>query len=250
MDHDQQVRYARNITMPEIGEQGQEKLLHSRALVIGAGGLGSPLLYYLAATGVGTITVVDPDRVALSNLQRQTIHETGDVGRSKVESAVDTLHDLNPDITIIPEFCHLDGTTSDRLIPAHDIVADGCDDIATRFLLNQACLKHEKTLVSAAVVGMVGQLYTFKPYLGDLHPCYQCLYAEMPPEDAIPTCAEAGILGSVAGILGSWQATEIIKELLGIGESLSGSMILLDALTASIRKVSILRDPKCTVCGG
>lgn len=249
MNHDEAVRYARNISLPEVGEKGQQCLLQSKVLVVGAGGLGSPLLLYLAASGVGTIGVVDNDRVALSNLQRQILHETGDVGRFKVESAEDTVHTLNPDIQIIPHACRLDNSNIDDIISNYDLVADGCDNFETRFLVNAACMRQKKTLVSAAIIGFSGQLYTFKPYLGEPHPCYQCIYPELPPADATPRCSESGILGSVAGIMGSWQATEVIKELLGIGESLSGQMMLVDALTNNIRKIKVPRARACVCCG-
>ena len=249
MPHERNVRYARNISLPEIGAGGQTTLERARVLVIGAGGLGSPLLLYLAAAGVGTLGIVDYDRVALSNLQRQIIHETADIGRPKTDSAADALSDLNPDITIIPHTGRLDETTAAAIISEYDIVADGCDNFATRFLVNRQCLHHRKTLVSASIGGFVGQLYTFKPYLGGNNPCYQCLYPDLPAPDATPSCAEGGVLGSVAGIMGAWQATEVIKEILGIGDSLSGFMLLFDALSADVRKVRIPRLPNCQCCG-
>ena len=250
MPHDTEVRYARNISLPEVGTAGQERLSQAKVLVVGAGGLGSPLLLYLTAAGIGTIGIVDDDRVALSNLQRQVLHETADIGRLKTDSARDALQDLNPEVKIIPHAFRLDDTNAATLIQDYDLIADGCDNFETRFLVNAACLKAEKTLGSAAVIGFGGQLYTFKPYLGAPHPCYQCLCPELPPPDATPRCADSGVLGSVAGILGAWQATEAIKELLGIGESLSGHMLLLDALKAEIRKVKLPRDPACVCCGG
>jgi len=250
MHHDLRVRYARNISLPEVGEAGQKRLLASKVLVIGAGGLGSPLLMYLAAAGVGTLGIVDDDRVALSNLQRQILHETEDVGRPKVKSAEDTLHYLNPDINYTPHHCRLTQDNADELIADYDLVADGCDNFETRFIVNAACLRQKKTLVSAAVIGFSGQLYTFKPYLGDPHPCYQCLYPELPAPDATPRCSESGVLGSVVGQLGSWQATEVIKELLGIGESLSRQMMVVDALNNAVRKVKLPHDPACACCGG
>lgn len=249
LQHDQHLRYARNISLPEISADGQQALLQSRVLVVGAGGLGSPLLLYLAAAGVGTLGIADADRVALSNLQRQVLHETADLDRPKVESAADALQDLNPEIKIVPYPVRLDAGNADDLIAQYDLVADGSDNFATRLLVNAACFRHRKTLVSAAVMGFAGQLYTFKPYLGGDHPCYQCLVNELPPPEATPRCAEAGVLGSVAGTLGAWQATEVIKELLGIGDSLSGHMLLLDALAATIRKVKLPRDPECGCCG-
>lgn len=249
MEHDAQLRYSRNISLPEIGEEGQERLLQSRVLVIGAGGLGSPLLTYLAAAGVGTIGIVDDDRVALSNLNRQILHETADIGQLKTESAKEALHDLNPDIRIVTHPCRLDATNEDEILSGYDLVADGCDNFETRFWVNAACMRHGKTLVSAAVMGFNGQLYTFKPYLGEPHPCYQCLYPELPPADATPRCSESGVLGAVAGMMGCWQATEVIKELLGIGEGLSGFIMIFDARSATVRKVTLRRDPACPCCG-
>lgn len=249
MDHNALVRYARNISLAEIGEAGQEKLLASKVLVIGAGGLGSPLLYYLAAAGIGTIGVVDDDRVALNNLQRQIIHETDDIGRPKVQSAADALSLLNPDIAVVPHLLRLDASNAEELIAGYDMVADGCDNFETRFLVNQICRQLEKTLVSAAVIGFTGQLYTFKSHLGGNLPCYQCLYPEPPAAGATPPCSQAGVLGSVAGMLGSWQATEVIKELLGIGESLAGQMLMFDALGANTRKLQLPRNPACPGCG-
>ncbi len=248
MHHDQLVRYARNISLPEIGEKGQQKLLKSKVLVVGAGGLGSPLLLYLAAAGVGTIGVIDDDRVALSNLQRQIIHETASIGQSKVTSAEDAIHDLNPDVTIIPYEYRLDVLNIDKLIKDYDIVADGCDNFQTRFLVNEYCFKHKRTLVSAAVIGFTGHLYTFKPYLGQPHPCYQCIYPELPASGATESCSQSGVLGSIAGQMGTWQATEIIKELLGIGTSISGQMIIIDALSASVRKIKVNRSSDCLCC--
>ncbi len=249
MQHAQNVRYARNISLPEVGAVGQNTLARAKVLVVGAGGLGSPLLLYLAAAGVGTIGIVDHDRVALSNLQRQIIHETADVGRPKTQSAIDALSDLNPEIRLIPHACRLDETTVAPIMADYDLVADGCDNFETRFLVNRQCFQHRKTLVSASVSGFFGQLYTFKPYLGGEHPCYQCLYPEQPSADATPPCSESGVLGSVAGMMGAWQATEVIKELLGIGESLSGFMIMADMLSVSVRKIKIPRNPACQCCG-
>jgi adenylyltransferase/sulfurtransferase len=248
MNHDQAIRYARNISLAEIGQSGQAGLMRARVLVIGAGGLGSPLLLYLAATGVGTIGIVDDDRVALSNLQRQILHETGDIGRPKTASASEALYDLNPDVKVIQHHCRLDASNIDNIIKDYDLVADGCDNFETRFLVNAACLRHQKTLVSAAIIGFSGQLYTFKPYLGAPHPCYQCLYPELPSPSATPRCSDAGVLGSIGGQMGSWQATQVLKELLNIGQSLSGYMMLLDALNNDVRKVKLPRDPACLCC--
>ncbi len=248
MYHDQAIRYARNVSLPEIGKVGQQHLLQSKVLVIGVGGLGSPLLFYLVAAGIGTLGIVDDDRVTLSNLQRQILHETGDIGRLKIESAADSLYDLNPEVTIIPHKLRLNSSNIDNIIENYDIIADGCDNFETRFLVNSACMRQKKTLLSAAVIGFSGQLYTFKPYLGVPHPCYQCIYPELPQRDATPNCSKSGIVGSVSGQVGSWQATEVIKELLDIGESLSGYMIMIDALTNYVSKVKVYRNPVCQCC--
>jgi len=249
MNQDQLRRYSRNIILPEISEEGQEKLLKSKVLVIGAGGLGSPVLLYLAASGVGKIGIIDNDKVDLSNLQRQIIHETTDVNRPKVESAADAVHDLNPDIEVEIYSQRLDEENAAEIISQYDVIADGCDNFETRFLVNDICYQEKKTLVSAAIHRFEGQLSTFKAYLGDGNPCYRCIYPEIPPPGTMPDCSQAGILGSVAGIMGSWQATEVIKEILGVGESLSGSLIVFDALKSTSRKIRVNPDPECKICG-
>ncbi len=248
MDYDLKTRYARQISLPGMGEAGQARLHTAKVLVIGAGGLGSPLLTYLAAAGVGTIGVVDDDRVALSNLHRQILFETADIGQPKASVAKDALFDVNPHVTVNPHVERLTADNVDALFAEYDIIADGCDDVATRFLVNERAYHHQKTLVSAAVIGFSGHLYTFKAHHGAPHPCYQCLYPDMPPADATPVCAEAGVLGSVAGQLATFQATEIIKEIAGIGESLAGYMLVFDALNSTVRKVKIPRAPSCPVC--
>ncbi len=250
-------RYARHILLDGVGGVGQEKLLKSRVLVIGAGGLGSPVLLYLAAAGVGTLGVVDDDVVDLSNLQRQIVHSTASVGTPKVESAKQTLAAINPDVTVITHQMRINPDNALDLISDYDIVADGCDNFATRFLVNDACYLAEKTLVSAAILRFDAQLYTFKAHLADAEngdgghgPCYRCIFPEPPPEGQIPTCAEAGVLGALCGMAGSLQATEVLKELLGLGESLSGSMIIYDGLGTTFRKISVKPDPGCPLCGG
>jgi adenylyltransferase/sulfurtransferase len=243
------TRYARHISLPEVGEAGQGQLADASVLVVGAGGLGSPLLLYLAAAGVGTLGLVDHDRVALSNLQRQILYETGDVDRLKTHAAQDRLQELNPDVTLklYPE--KLTEQNAADIIQRYDLVADGCDNFATRLLVNATCYRLQKILVSAAVMGMRGQLYSFKAHLGAPHPCYQCLCPEEPPADALPDCSNSGILGSLAGMVGSMQATEVIKEILTIGPSLSGKMVLIDALQATSRTITLPRDPDCKICG-
>ena len=239
-------RYARHIALPEIGQGGQERLLQSKVLVVGAGGLGAPLLMYLAAAGVGRLGIVDHDRVALSNLQRQVIYETGDVGQWKVESARTALHDLNPDIYVIAHAEKLTAENAETLFAPYNLIVDGSDNFETRLLVNDQCHKMRKTLISAAVSGFSGQIYTFKSYLGAPHPCYRCLYPAAEAASENQPCN--GVLGSMAGLMGSWQATEVIKELLGIGESLSGSMLLVDGLSASIRKIQVPRNHDCQCC--
>ncbi|HLY58410.1 MAG TPA: molybdopterin-synthase adenylyltransferase MoeB [Stellaceae bacterium] len=242
-------RYARHLILDEIGEAGQERLLASRVLVVGAGGLGSPLLLYLAAAGVGTLGIVDDDVVELSNLQRQVIHAQASLGRRKVESAAASLGALDPAIRLELHPERLDESNVERLVAGYDIVADGSDNFATRYLVNDACVAAGKTFVSGALLRFEGQLSTFKPHAGPAHPCYRCLFPEPPPAGSTPRCEEAGILGAVAGVIGTLQATEVLKELLGLGESLSGTLLLYDALATSFYRVRIPRDPACPACG-
>ena len=244
---DQIQRYARHILLPEVGGEGQARLLDSRVLVIGAGGLGSPALLYLAAAGVGTIGIVDDDVVDLSNLQRQVVHRTGSIGRPKVESAAETLADINPEVDVIAHGERICAANAMELISAYDVVADGSDNFPTRFLLNDACYFAGKTLVSAAILRFDGQVTTFKA-AGGGH-CYRCLFREAPPPGKIPSCAEAGVLGALCGIIGSLQATEVLKELLGIGESLANYLLICDGLNMTFRKISVKRDPGCPLCG-
>lgn len=246
---DQQLeRYARHIILPELGGKGQEKLLKSSVLVVGAGGLGSPLLMYLGAAGIGRIGVVDDDAVDLSNLQRQVIHATARIGRPKVESAAEAITAINPDVRVETHAMRLGPGNVTELIAGYDIVADGSDNFATRFLLNDACFLARKPLVSAALLRFEGQVATFRAFEAD-KPCYRCIFPAPPPEGLIPTCAEGGVLGAVAGVVGCLQATEVIKELLGIGESLAGSLVVMDALGATFRRIRVRRDPACPLCG-
>lgn len=238
-------RYSRHILLPEVGGVGQTRLLRSKVLVIGAGGLGSPAILYLAAAGVGTIGVIDDDRVDLSNLQRQILHTTARVGALKAESAQETVRAINPDVRVVPIVKRLDPSNAAELIADWDIVADGSDNFDTRFLVNDACRLVGKTLVSAAILRFDGQLATFKPGA----PCYRCLYHKPPPPDQIPSCAQAGVLGAVAGMLGTMQATEVIKEILGVGDSMAGHLMIVDALSMTFRKVRVPRDPECALCG-
>ncbi|MBY0509800.1 MAG: molybdopterin-synthase adenylyltransferase MoeB [Rhodospirillaceae bacterium] len=240
-------RYARHILLQEVGGVGQEKLLKSKVLVIGAGGLGSPLILYLAAAGVGTIGVVDDDTVDISNLQRQIAHTTDRVGVDKTASAKQAVTAINPDVTLVEHKMRLTVDNAQALIGGYDVIADGSDNFATRFLVNDACFFARKTLVSAAVLRFDGQLSTFKPHAGG--PCYRCIYPEPPPPGQIPSCDEAGVLGAVAGVLGTLQATEVLKEILGIGESMAGRLLIYDALSAAMRQVKVKPDPECALCG-
>jgi adenylyltransferase/sulfurtransferase len=242
-------RYARHIILPEVGGMGQARLLASKVLVVGAGGLGSPLLLYLAAAGVGTIGVVDDDVVDLSNLQRQIVHDQAAVGQPKVDSAARRIRALNPDVQVETHRLRLGAGNALDLVSGYDVVADGSDNFATRFLLNDACFLARRTLVSAALLRFDGQVSTFKAYLGSPHPCYRCLFREPPAKNHAPSCAQAGVFGALAGVLGSWQATEVLKELLGIGTSLSGSLLMLDALNAGFHRISVKPDPDCPLCG-
>lgn len=246
-------RYARHLVLPEIGEEGQEKLLSSKVLVVGAGGLGSPLLLYLAAAGVGELGVIDDDVVDLSNLQRQVLHDTSNIGLAKTESARLRLAEINPEVKVTPYQERLSAEGVMDLIAPYDLVADGSDNFSTRYLVNDACFLARKTLVSAAIMRFDGQLSTFKAHLRrkaeeEEHPCYRCLFGAQ-PADARESCADVGVLGALAGILGALQANEVIKELLGIGESLSGSLLLFDALSTTFRKVKVKPDPACPLCG-
>jgi len=243
-------RYARHLILPEVGEEGQARLMRARVLVVGAGGLGSPLLLYLGAAGVGTIGVVDDDTVDLSNLQRQIVHPTGRIGAAKTASAEATLAALNPEVKVETHAVRLTAENADALVGAYDLVADGSDNFTTRYLLNDACFRLRRPLVAASLAPFDGQLSTFKAYLGPPNPCYRCLFREPPPPDLVPRCETAGILGAVAGVMGTLQATEVLKELLDIGESLSGALLMYDALRASFHRVRIPRDPHCPTCGG
>jgi len=246
---DQIHRYARHILLPQIGGTGQARLLASRVLVVGAGGLGSPALLYLAAAGVGTIGVIDDDVVDLSNLQRQIAHDTAALGRPKAESAAERIRALNPEVRVEALRARLEAGNALDLIARYDLVLDGSDNFATRFLLADACHLAGRTLVSAAVLRFEGQVSTFKSHHGPPHPCFRCLHPAPPPPGMVPSCAEAGVFGAVTGVLGALQATEALKELLGIGDGLSGRLLLWDALAASFRVVRLRRDPACPLCG-
>jgi adenylyltransferase/sulfurtransferase len=242
-------RYARHIVLAEVGGIGQSALLAARVLVVGAGGLGAPLLQYLAAAGIGTLGVVDHDRVDLSNLQRQVIHRTSDLGMAKVESARRALADINPDVAVVAHDERLGAGNAERIVGAYDMVADGSDNFATRYLLNDVSFRLRKVLVSAAILRFDGQISTYKAWQGAGHPCLRCLFPVAPSEDAVPSCAQAGVLGSLAGTLGAMQATEVVKEILQVGRSLSGRMLMYDALAASFDEVAIAKRADCPTCG-
>ncbi len=242
------VRYSRHILLREIGGTGQAKLRGASVLIIGAGGLGSPAALYLAAAGVGRIGIADHDVLELSNLQRQIAHRMAGIGTSKAVSAAAAMHAINPDITIVPIAVRVDANTIDELVASYDIVLDGTDNFATRFIVADACVRGRKTLISAAVLRFEGQIATFKPHQDVSLPCYRCLYPEAPAAGVIPSCAEAGVLGPVTGVMGALQATEAMKEILGIGISLAGRLLLWDALDMRFRMITVPRDPGCFGC--
>lgn len=246
-------RYSRQLVLPEFSEAAQLALKRARVLLIGAGGLGAPLGLYLAAAGVGTIGIVDADQVDLSNLQRQIIHRTEDIGRPKVESAARAIRALNPEIRVEVHNSRIDAGNAAALIGAYDLVADGSDNFDTRFLVNDACHLLGRTLVSAAILRFDGQIYTFRSHAhrsgGPRLPCYRCLYPAPPPPGLIPSCSSGGIIGALAGMVGSLQALEVVKELTGIGEGLAGRMLIVDALSNRFRTVRLPADPACPLCG-
>lgn len=243
-------RYSRHILLDEVGGIGQAKLAAARVLIVGAGGLGSPLVLYLAAAGVGTIGIVDDDVVELSNLQRQVAHGTARLGTAKADSAAEAARAINPGVSLVAHRTRLDAGNAMALITGHDIVCDGTDNFATRFLLADACHLAGRPLVSAAVLRFEAQLAVFRSHLGPPHPCYRCLYPEPPPAGLVPSCAEAGVLGAVTGVAGTLQATEVLKLILGIGDPLDGRLLIWDALGARFRTVRLARDPDCPLCGG
>lgn len=244
---DQLARYARHVILDEVGEEGQLKLLASKVLVVGAGGLGSPVLLYLAAAGIGTIGIVDFDVVDESNLQRQIIHSTDNVGTPKVVSAAERIEELNPELKVVEHRTRLSAVNAEEIISQYDLVVDGSDNFAARYLVNDACYLLKKILVSAALVRFEGQLSTYKAY--DSGPCYRCLFSEAPDPGLVPRCDTVGIFGSIAGVLGTMQATEVLKELLDLGTGLSGQLVLYDALDVTMRKIKTSKNPDCALCG-
>lgn len=244
-------RYARHLVLRQLGGPGQARIRAAKVLVVGAGGLGSPLAFYLAAAGVGTLGLVDDDTVSLSNLQRQILFKTADVGAPKTEAAAKALAALNPGVKIEARQTRLTADNAKSLIQGYDIVADGSDNFDTRFLVNDTCFALKKTLVFAAVTEFEGQLATFKAHdQSGAFPCYRCLFPAPPPPGTVPNCSETGVLGAAAGVMGSLAALEVLKEITGTGESLAGKLLIYEALAARFRTVSLKPDPACSVCGG
>ncbi len=241
----QRERYSRHLLVPEVGEEGQRKLLDARVLLLGAGGLGSPVALYLAAAGVGTLGIVDDDEVDLSNLQRQVIHTTDRIGVSKVDSAAATITGLNPDVEVVKFATRLTAENIMEIIEGWDIIVDGADNFPTRYLLNDASVRLGIPVVSASILGFDGQLSVFKPYDG---PCYRCLYPVPPPADLAPSCGANGVLGVLPGTMGLLQATEVVKLIVGAGEPLVGRLLLYEALSATFTELKVRRDPECPVC--
>ncbi|HLW27808.1 MAG TPA: molybdopterin-synthase adenylyltransferase MoeB [Kiloniellales bacterium] len=252
---DEQIeRYARHLVLPEIGEEGQRRLMEARVLVIGAGGLGSPVLLYLAAAGVGTLGVIDDDQVDLSNLQRQIVHATADIGQQKVESARKRLKAINPEVGLEAHPLRLTTSNAHSIISSYDIVADGSDNFATRYLVADACHLAGRTLVSAAMMRFEGQLSVYRSHLGHgpdgtANPCWRCVYPEQPDGTMKNSCADVGVLAMLPGVLGTLQATEVVKEILGVGRSLAGRLLLYEGLEARFAEMRLKADPACALCG-
>jgi adenylyltransferase/sulfurtransferase len=247
LDVEELQRYSRHLIMPEVTSEGQNRIKAARVLCIGAGGLGSPAALYLAAAGVGTIGIVDFDNVDLSNLQRQILHGTKDIGRGKLESARDRLHDINPQIEIELHKCRFSSANAPQLVSRYDVIVDGSDNFPTRYLSNDVCVFEHKPNVYGSVFRFEGQTTVFAPHLGG--PCYRCLFPEPPPPESVPNCAQAGVLGVLPGIIGMLQAIETLKLILGIGEPLVGRLLHFDALKVRFRELNLRRDPQCPVCG-
>ncbi|MCQ2493340.1 MAG: molybdopterin-synthase adenylyltransferase MoeB [Lachnospiraceae bacterium] len=246
MTDEQIERYSRHIILKEVGAKGQKKLMNGKVLIIGAGGLGAPAAMYLAAAGVGTIGIVDADEVDLSNLQRQIIHGTADIGKAKVKSAKETMEAMNPDVTVKTYRMFVDSTNIRELVREYDFVIDGTDNFPAKFLINDACVLEGKPFSHAGIIRFKGQLMTYVPGKG---PCYRCVFKNPPPKDAVPTCKQAGVIGAMGGVIGSLQAMEAVKYLIGVGEPLTGALLTYDALDMKFNKIKIKRDCKCAVCG-
>jgi len=242
---EQVKRYSRHIIMSDVGSKGQRALMGAKALIIGAGGLGSPSAIYLSLAGVGTVGIVDFDVVELSNLQRQVLHHTADVGRPKVQSAIDNIKAYNPDVNVVVHETRLESENAMEIISQYDLVINGADNFATRYLVNDACYLLNKPLIDGSILIFDGQATVFLPGEG----CYRCLFPSPPPPGMVPNCAEAGVLGALTGLVGSIQATEALKHILGIGESLSSRLLLIDALSMTFREVRLKRNPACPLCG-
>jgi molybdopterin/thiamine biosynthesis adenylyltransferase len=242
---EQRERYSRHMLVPEIGPEGQQKLLDAKVLLLGAGGLGSPTALYLAAAGVGTIGIVDDDVVDLSNLQRQVIHTTDRIGVPKVDSAEITMKALNPDVNVIKYETRIDASNIMEIIEGYDVIVDGVDNFPTRYLLNDATVRLKIPVVSASILGFDGQLSVFAPYEG---PCYRCLYPVPPPAELAPSCGANGVLGVLPGTMGLLQATEVVKLIIGAGEPLIGRLLLYEALGATFTELKVRRDPECAIC--
>ncbi len=242
---EQRERYSRHLLLPEVGIEGQQKLLDAKVLLLGAGGLGSPAALYLAAAGVGTLGIVDNDEVDLSNLQRQVIHSSDRIGVPKVDSAEQTIKALNPDVEVIKHRVRLGAENIMEILPGYEIVVDGLDNFPTRYLLNDASVRLKIPVVSAAILGFEGQLSVFKPYDG---PCYRCLFPVPPPAELAPSCGANGVLGVLPGTMGLLQATEVVKLILGEGDPLIGRLLMYDALAARVTEVKVRRDPNCPIC--
>ena len=246
MTDEQLERYSRHIILKEVGAKGQKKLLNAKVLIIGAGGLGAPAAMYLAAAGIGTIGIADADEVDLSNLQRQIIHTTADVGKAKVKSAKETMNAMNPDVTVNTYRTFVSSENVMDLIKDYDFIIDGTDNFPAKFLINDACVMAQKPFSHAGIIRVKGQLMTYVPGQG---PCYRCVFKNPPPKDAVPTCKQAGVIGAMGGVIGSLQAMEAIKYLLGVGELLTGYLLTYDALTMTFHKVKLPRRADCAVCG-
>src|SRR5689334_5820719 len=246
LSNDEIQRYARHLILPDVGVEGQQRLKAARVLIVGAGGLGSPVALYLAAAGVGTLGLVDFDAVDVSNLQRQILHGTKDVGRSKLESARDRISEMNPHVRVETHDARLTSANALEVIGRYDIVVDGTDNFATRYLTNDACVLLGKPNVYGSIFRFEGQASVFGL---DDGPCYRCLFPEPPPPGSVPSCAEGGVLGVLPGIVGTIQATEAIKLILGIGETLAGRLLLIDALSMQFRTMTLRKDPACPACG-
>jgi len=243
---EQIIRYSRHIILPEVGGEGQKKINEGKVLVIGTGGLGSPVAFYLAAAGVGTLGIIDDDVVDLSNLQRQILHSSKDLGRPKVDSAREKLEALNPDVRIVSYRERLMAHNIMDIIAGYDIIVDGTDNFATRFVTNDACVMTGKPFVHGGILRFAGQALTVVPREG---PCFRCIFREPPPPGSVPTCSQAGVLGVLAGTMGLIQATEVLKYLLGKGDLLVGRLLTYDALAMKFREIQVKKNPKCPVCG-